>query len=243
MPKPTSLLLLPMSIPLWPHCTLLLTAASSGTTHHVIKLKSAQTVFVNMTTSSLYWNSLHSYQIYRTPLGQIRSNCVMLSCQLGPKSLTNVSQTFLNLWHKESRQFWPFSNTCDYKLWLIKWLLSKHCRRKTSWMKFLQVSIILCIFSLFCGSYSVPRNSLSLCYCNDKYSSCSWHFIPTERPNLRGNLLLVQLSVSVKLWYHTVVTTLWKSCVLFILHHNFIWLDCGLNYIFNIIIIFEFVHW
>ncbi len=37
---------------------------------------------------------------------QICSNCVMLSCQYGPKSLRNVSNTLLNLSHKELRQFW-----------------------------------------------------------------------------------------------------------------------------------------
>ncbi len=34
------------------------------------------------------------------------SNCVMLSCQYGPKSLRNVSNTLLNLCHEELRQFW-----------------------------------------------------------------------------------------------------------------------------------------
>ncbi len=32
-------------------------------------------------------------------------NCVMLSCQYGPKSLRNVSNTLLNLYHKELRPF------------------------------------------------------------------------------------------------------------------------------------------
>ncbi len=36
---------------------------------------------------------------------QICSNCVMLSCQYGPKSRRNVSNTLLNLCHKELRQF------------------------------------------------------------------------------------------------------------------------------------------
>ncbi len=36
---------------------------------------------------------------------QICSNCVMLSCQYGQKSLRNVSSTLLNLWHEELR-FW-----------------------------------------------------------------------------------------------------------------------------------------
>ncbi len=37
---------------------------------------------------------------------QICSNCAMLSCQYGPKSLRNVSNTLLNLCHKELRQLW-----------------------------------------------------------------------------------------------------------------------------------------
>ncbi len=48
--------------------------------------------------------SLYDYSvpIFR----QICSYCVMLSCQYGPKSLSNVSNTFLNLCHEELRQFW-----------------------------------------------------------------------------------------------------------------------------------------
>ncbi len=37
---------------------------------------------------------------------QICSKYVMLSCQYGPKSLRNVSNTLLNLCHEELRQFW-----------------------------------------------------------------------------------------------------------------------------------------
>ncbi len=38
-------------------------ATSSRIMHHVTKLKSSQTGFLNMTTSSLYSNGLHSHQI------------------------------------------------------------------------------------------------------------------------------------------------------------------------------------
>ncbi len=38
-------------------------------------------------------------------LQQICSNCVMLSCQYGPKSLRNVSNILLNLCHEELSQF------------------------------------------------------------------------------------------------------------------------------------------
>ncbi len=41
----------------------LLKASSSRIMHHVTKLKSSQTGFLNMTMSSLYWNGLHSHQI------------------------------------------------------------------------------------------------------------------------------------------------------------------------------------
>ncbi len=37
---------------------------------------------------------------------QICSNCVIISCQYGSKSLRNVSNTLLNLCHKEIRQVW-----------------------------------------------------------------------------------------------------------------------------------------
>ncbi len=59
---------------------------------------------------------------------QICSNCVMLSCQYGPKSLRNVSNTLLNLCHEELKQFWrkkwvqpgssslrSYTNSCHYR--------------------------------------------------------------------------------------------------------------------------------
>ncbi len=97
-------------------------ATSSRIMHHVTKLKSSQTGFLNMEMSSLYSNSLHSHQIsiQKNTFGmwwnerftswmcsqQMRgSNCVMLSCQYGPKSLRIVSNTLLNLCHEELKQF------------------------------------------------------------------------------------------------------------------------------------------
>ncbi len=94
---------------------------SSSTMHHVTKLTSSQTGFLNMTMSSLYSNGLHSHQIsiQLSTFGmwwngrfaswmcsrQIWRNCVMLSCQNGPKSLRNVYNTLLTLCQKELRQF------------------------------------------------------------------------------------------------------------------------------------------
>ncbi len=111
-----------MPIPLWLQCSHLLVATSSRIMHHVTKLKSSQTGFLNMTMSSLYSNGLHNHQIsiQESTFGmwwngrfaswmcsrQICSNCVMLSCQYWPKSLRNVSNTLLNLCHEELWQFW-----------------------------------------------------------------------------------------------------------------------------------------
>ncbi len=57
---------------------------------------------------------------------QICSNCVMLSCQYGPKSLRNVSNTSLNLCHEELRQFWrqKWVQPGTSKVYLIKWPVS-----------------------------------------------------------------------------------------------------------------------
>ncbi len=55
-------LLLTTSIPLWLQCTIFW-CTSSRIIHHVTKLKSSQTGFLNMTMSSLYSNGLHSLQI------------------------------------------------------------------------------------------------------------------------------------------------------------------------------------
>ncbi len=117
MPQPTWVLLLTMSIPSWLSATLLLMATSSRIMHHVTKLKSSQTGFLNMTMSSLYSNGLHSHQIsiQKSTFGmwwnerfiswmcsrQICSNWVNLSYRYGPKSLRNVSNTLLNLCHEK----------------------------------------------------------------------------------------------------------------------------------------------
>ncbi len=57
---------------------------------------------------------------------QICSNGVMLSCQYGPKSLRNVSNTLLNLCHEELRQFWRQKGIQPdaSKVYLIKWPVS-----------------------------------------------------------------------------------------------------------------------
>ncbi len=78
--------------------------------------------------------SVSRSQSNRAPLGcggfvswmcswQICSNCVMLSCQCGPKSLRNVSNTLLNLCHEELRHFWRRRGVQPdtSKVYLLKW--------------------------------------------------------------------------------------------------------------------------
>ncbi len=109
MPQPTWVLLLTMSIPLWLQCTHLLmyfqqdNALSQSSNH--LRLVSWAWQWVHFSQMA---STVPRSQFNRAPLGcggsfaswmcsrQICSNCVMLSCQYGPKSLSNVSNTLLN---------------------------------------------------------------------------------------------------------------------------------------------------
>ena len=52
----------------------------------------------------------------------------MLSCQYGPKSLRNVSNTLLKVCHEEWRQFWRQKGVQPFtKVYLIKWPVSVYC--------------------------------------------------------------------------------------------------------------------
>ncbi len=70
----------------------------------------------------MWWNGRFAWMCS----WQICSNYVMLSCQYGPKSLRNVSNTLLNLCHEEFRHFWrqkgvqPGTNN----VYIIKWPVS-----------------------------------------------------------------------------------------------------------------------
>ncbi len=57
----------------------------------------------------------------------------MISCQYGPKSLRNVSNTLLNLYHEELRQFWRQKGVQPgtSKVYLIKWPVSVYYANKT----------------------------------------------------------------------------------------------------------------
>ncbi len=58
---------------------------------------------VTQITFGMWWNGrFASWMCSR----QICSNCVMLSCQYRPKSLSNVSNTLFNLCRGELGQFW-----------------------------------------------------------------------------------------------------------------------------------------
>ncbi len=72
----------------------------------------------------MWWNGRFALWIHGSR--QICRNCVILSCQYGPKSLRNVSNIFLNLYHEELRQFWRQKRIQPgtRKLYLIKWPVS-----------------------------------------------------------------------------------------------------------------------
>ncbi len=112
-----------MSIPLWLQCTHLLMATSSRIMHHVTKLKSSQTGFLNMTMSSLYQmaSTVTRSLSNRAHAGRNYRNCVMLSCQYGPKSPSDVSN-LLHLYHEELRRSEDKrgSNPGNSKVFLIK---------------------------------------------------------------------------------------------------------------------------
>ncbi len=71
----------------------------------------------------MWWNERFTSWMCRR---QIYRNCVMLSYQYGPKSLSNVSNTLLNLCHEELRQFWRQKGVQPgtSKVYLIKWPVS-----------------------------------------------------------------------------------------------------------------------
>ncbi len=71
----------------------------------------------------MWWNERFSSWMWSQ---QICINCVMLSCQYGPKPLRNVSNTLLNLCHEELRQLWRQKGVqpSTSKLYLIKWPVS-----------------------------------------------------------------------------------------------------------------------
>ncbi len=93
---------------------------------------------------------------------QICSNCVMLSCQYGPTSLRNVSNTLLNLCHEELRQFLRQNGVqpSSSKVYLIKWPVSV-CNLRF----FLSLSILKTVMLpknlYFCGNHYAGPYQLS----------------------------------------------------------------------------------
>lgn len=53
---------------------------------------------------------------------QMCSNCMMASCQYGPKSLRNVSNTLLTVCHEQLRRLWRLN--LGIAMYLIKWPMS-----------------------------------------------------------------------------------------------------------------------
>ncbi len=85
--------------------------------------RSCHQLSIQKSTFGMWWNGrFTSWMCSR----QICSNCVILSCQYGPKSQRNVSNTLLNLYHDELRQFWRQKGVQPgtSKVYLIKWPVS-----------------------------------------------------------------------------------------------------------------------
>lgn len=100
--QPARVLLLTMSIPLWPQCTHLLIPASSRKTCHLTKFRSPQPGILKQAMSSLDSDGFRSSDL--NPIEHLWDVHPILSCQYGAKSLRNVSSIFFDsvLW----RQFW-----------------------------------------------------------------------------------------------------------------------------------------
>ncbi len=128
-------LLLTMSIPLWLQCTHLLMYFQQDSTMSQSSIISDWFLEHDNEFTLLKWppqspdlnpieqlwdggTRFTSWMCSR----QICSNCVILSCQYGPKSLRNVSNTLLNLLRKFWRQKGVHSGTS--KVYLIKWSVS-----------------------------------------------------------------------------------------------------------------------
>lgn len=115
-----------------------------GIMHRVTKLKSSQTSLWNITMSSPVASTVTRSLSNRALLGcdrtgdshyrsKICRNSAVVSCQYRAKSLRNVSNTLIKVFHKEFRQFcwlnWiqPFIGT----LYLMKWPLSEYVGYKS----------------------------------------------------------------------------------------------------------------
>ncbi len=97
-------MLLTMSVPLWLQCTHLLMSNSSRIMHHVTKLKSSQTGFLNMTMSSLYSNGLQSPDL--NPIEHLW-DVVVQEIRIMNVQLTNLQQlrdAILSIWTKISEE-------------------------------------------------------------------------------------------------------------------------------------------
>ncbi len=128
---------------------------------------------------------------------QICSNCVMLSCQYGPKSQRNVSNTLLNQCHEELRQFWRQKGVQPgtSKVYLIKWpvsvyiynLVDKHVLMTHTYSIYVYTFIYLYYYILYsikiywlCKHNIFVLNIYHVCVCIYIYIiniHSNWHYI------------------------------------------------------------------
>lgn len=113
--QPAWVLLLTMSIPLWPQCTHLLIAASSRKTWHFTKLRSPQPGILKQAMSSLDSDGFQGSDL--NPIEHIWDVHLILSCQYGAKSLRNVSSIFLILCYEDHSEGKRESNSV-----LVSWV-------------------------------------------------------------------------------------------------------------------------
>ncbi len=119
MPQPIWVLLLNMSVPLWLQCTHLLMATSSRIMHHVTKLKSSQTGFLNMTMSSLYSIGLHNLNPIEHLWDVVEREIRIMDVQL--TNLQQLRDAIMSIWTKISEEC--FQHLVESMPWRIKAVL------------------------------------------------------------------------------------------------------------------------
>ncbi len=110
---------------------------------------------------------------------QICSNCVMLSCQCGPKPLRNVSNTLLNLCPEELRQLWRqkgvqpgTSKVYLYRVCVCVYIYICHRNKQQIYNIFFILAVLLLRHTLNLTCFSVSFL--------DEQVNCSKHSSPAQ---------------------------------------------------------------